>query len=30
MGNSQKEYEKAIVSYCIKNQARFKDTLGII
>jgi hypothetical protein len=27
IGNSQKEYEKAIVSYCIKNQSRFKDTL---
>jgi len=28
VGNSQKEYEKAIVSYCIRNQSRFKDTLG--
>ena len=28
IGNSQKEYEKAIVNYCIKNQSRFKDTLG--
>ncbi|RNA28552.1 FAM91A1 [Brachionus plicatilis] len=28
IGNSQKEYEKCIVSYCIKNQVRFKESLA--
>ncbi len=27
IGNSQKEYERSIVSYCIKNQLRFKNSL---
>ncbi len=28
IGNSQKEYERAISSYCIKNQLRFKNSLA--
>ena len=28
LGNSQKEYEKAVVNYSVKNQLRYKGNLG--
>ena len=28
LGNSQKEYEKAVVTFSVRNQVRFRGSLG--